>query len=252
MRGNRIRGTVMNHPGNERKRLRGMLLPGVHDQEGVARGQREGHVLRAAEMAEGACRIGTKMPREAREEEKARFVIPVEGETVEYGDLKAVDGLGLGLGSGYALGVVGASGSGKSTLINALMGLLRAPARVADGRILLSGEDLLDAGEARMRELRCNEVALVPQAAMNALNPIFPIVSQVAEAIRIHSDVKRGAARERAFELLESVGMSRGQAVGYPHEFSGGMRQRTIIAMALANEPRLLVVDEPDHGASIR
>lgn len=179
-------------------------------------------------------------------------LLKIEGLAVEYGKVRAVDHVSLVLDRGQTLGVVGASGSGKSTLINAIMGLLRAPARVTDGRVLLAGEDLLDAPENRLRQLRGNRVALVPQAAMNALNPIFPIVGQVAEAIRLHRRVSRQAARKRALELLESVGISREQAGGYPHEFSGGMRQRAIIAMALANDPWLLIVDEPTTGLDPR
>jgi len=179
---------------------------------------------------------------------RENVLLKIEALTVEYGEVRAVDDVSLELERGQALGIVGASGGGKSTLIGAVMGLLRAPARVTEGRVLLAGEDLLDATEGRLRELRGNRVALVPQAAMNALNPIFPIVGQVAEAIRLHRRVNRRAARERALELLESVGIPREQAGGYPHEFSGGMRQRAIIAMALANDPWLLVVDEPTTG----
>lgn len=179
-------------------------------------------------------------------------LLKVERLSVEYGEVQAVDKVSLKLERGQALGLVGASGSGKSTLISAIMGLLRAPARVTEGRVLLAGEDLLDAPESRLRELRGNRVALVPQAAMNALNPIFPVVKQVAEAIRLHRPVSRRAARERAVKLLDLVGISREQAEGYPHEFSGGMRQRAVIAMALANDPWLLVVDEPTTGLDPR
>lgn len=179
-------------------------------------------------------------------------LLRVEGLTVEYGETRAVDNLSLNLERGQALGLVGASGSGKSTLISAVMGLLKAPARVTEGRVLLAGEDLLGAPESRLRQLRGDRVALVPQAAMNALNPIFPVANQVAEAIRLHRRVSRRAALERAVELLESVGIPREQARGYPHEFSGGMRQRAIIAMALANDPWLLVVDEPTTGLDPR
>jgi ABC-type glutathione transport system ATPase component/ABC-type dipeptide/oligopeptide/nickel transport system permease subunit len=179
-------------------------------------------------------------------------LLRVEGLTVEYEGTRAVDSINLEIERGQVLGIVGASGSGKSTLAAAIMGLLRLPARVTEGRVLLAGEDLLGAPESRLRQLRGNRVALVPQAAMNALNPIFPVVKQVAEAIRLHRSVSRRTAHERAAELLEMVGISREQAEGYPHEFSGGMRQRAIIAMALANDPWLLVVDEPTTGLDPR
>lgn len=179
-------------------------------------------------------------------------LLKVEGLTVKYGEVRAVDEVNLEVERGQTLGIVGASGSGKSTLTGAIMGLLRAPARITEGRVLLAGEDLLSASESRLRQLRGDRVALVPQAAMNALNPIFPVVKQVAEAIRLHRLVSRRTARERALELLGRVGISREQAEGYPHEFSGGMRQRAIIAMALANDPWLLVVDEPTTGLDPR
>ncbi|CAN5637404.1 hypothetical protein BH24ACT22_BH24ACT22_13970 [soil metagenome] len=178
--------------------------------------------------------------------------LKVEELTVEYGEVRAVDGVSLELERGQALGIVGASGSGKSTLINAIMGLLRSPALITSGRVLLAGEDLLEAPEDRLRRLRGNRVALVPQAAMNALNPIFPVAKQIAEAIRIHRPVSHRTARWRAIELLEMVGISREQAGNYPHEFSGGMRQRAVIAMALANDPWLLIVDEPTTGLDPR
>lgn len=179
-------------------------------------------------------------------------LLKVEGLTVDYGELRVVDEVNLELEKGQALGVVGASGSGKSTLISAIMGLLKSPARITGGRVLLDGEDLLDSREVRLRQLRGDQVALVPQAAMNALNPVFPIAKQVAEAIRLHRPVNHRAARKRALELLETVGVPGEQAEDYPHEFSGGMRQRAIIAMALVNEPRLLVVDEPTTGLDPR
>ncbi len=179
-------------------------------------------------------------------------LLRIERLTVEYGEVRAVDAVSLEVERGQALGLVGASGSGKSTLISAIMGLLRDPARITDGRVSLDGEDLLGAPESRLRRLRGDRVALVPQAAMNALNPIFPVVKQIAEAIQLHRRVGWRAAHERALELLEMVGISREQAGGYPHEFSGGMRQRAIIAMALANDPWLLVVDEPTTGLDPR
>jgi ABC-type glutathione transport system ATPase component/ABC-type dipeptide/oligopeptide/nickel transport system permease subunit len=179
-------------------------------------------------------------------------LLEIEALTIEYGERRAVDGASLKLPRGRTLGVVGASGSGKSTLVFAVMGLLRAPARITSGRVLLAGEDLLGAPEKRLRELRGDRVALVPQTAMNALNPILPVANQIAEAIRLHRPVSRKTARERALEMLEAVGIPRARAGSYPHEFSGGMRQRAVIAMALANEPDLLVVDEPTTGLDPR
>ena len=167
--------------------------------------------------------------------------------TVRYGAIPAVDGASLDLRRGEVLGVVGSSGSGKSTLAGAIMGLLKAPARVDSGMVRLHGEDLLDA-PARLQELRGGPLALVPQAAMNALNPVLTIAAQIAEAIRLHRPASRQEAYRRARELLELVGIDAARAGSYPHELSGGMRQRAVIAMALANDPELLVVDEPTTG----
>lgn len=179
-------------------------------------------------------------------------LLSVEELTVEYGEIRAVDRVSLTVERGQTLGIVGASGSGKSTLISTIMGLLKAPARITTGRVMLAGEDILGVPESRLRQLRGDRIALVPQAAMNALNPIFPVVDQVSEAIWLHRPMNRRAARKQAMELLGMVGISCEQARSYPHEFSGGMRQRAIIAMALANDPWLLVVDEPTTGLDPR
>ena len=162
---------------------------------------------------------------------------------------RAVDGVELSVGEGRIVGLVGESGSGKSTLAMALMGLLRPPARVADGAVLLGGRDLLALRRSEVAALRGREVSLVPQAAMNALNPAYTVHSQVKEVARLTREDDKAAVR--ASELLELVGIPQGRHGSYPHEFSGGMRQRAIIAMALANEPSLLVADEPTTGLDV-
>ncbi len=172
--------------------------------------------------------------------------------TVRYDHRLAVDGASLDVRRGRTLGVVGSSGSGKTTLAAAVMGLLKAPARVEAGRILLDGEDLLDAPPARLEALRGDRLALVPQAAMSALNPVADIASQIVEAIRLHRPLPRADAHRRARELLTLVGIDAQRAGAYPHELSGGMRQRAVIAMALANDPALLIADEPTTGLDPR
>jgi peptide/nickel transport system ATP-binding protein len=169
------------------------------------------------------------------------------------GVVRAVDGVSYELQRGRVLGMVGESGSGKSVSSLAIMGLLGAErARIA-GRVLLGGRDLLTLGDEQMREIRGNEIAMIFQDPLSALHPYHRVGAQVGEAIRAHRDVSRRAARARTLELLETVGIpdAARRADSYPHELSGGMRQRAMIAMALANEPALLVADEPTTALDV-
>lgn len=187
--------------------------------------------------------------------ERADVPLMVDGLTVEYvtatGTVRAVDSVSLTIRRGEALGIVGESGSGKTTLVTTVLGLLRPPARIAGGRVLLAGEDLARARMADLQRLRGKAVALVPQSAMNALNPVMTVGDQVAEAITVHQALPRTAVRARVSELLELVGIPASRAGAYPHELSGGMRQRVVIAMALANDPSLIVADEPTTGLDV-
>lgn len=164
----------------------------------------------------------------------------------ERGRLAAVDGVGFTLAEGGALGVVGESGCGKSALCRTLLGLLPPSASVAAGsRVRFDGWDLLDGGS--LARLRGREIAMVLQNPMSSMNPVRTIGAQTAEPLRVHLGLSRRAARERARELLASVGIAAPEErmKQYPHQFSGGMLQRAAIAMALACSPRLLLADEP-------
>jgi peptide/nickel transport system ATP-binding protein len=162
------------------------------------------------------------------------------------GVVKAVDGVSYEVEEGRALGIVGESGSGKSVSSLTVMGLTRAANARISGEILFDGVDLLTLPDEPMRRLRGNDIAMIFQDPLSSLHPFYRIGDQLAEAVRVHNEVSKQAARARAVELLDLVGIPEpGQRVrSYPHEFSGGMRQRAMIAMALANDPRLLIADE--------
>ncbi|HZD87766.1 MAG TPA: ABC transporter ATP-binding protein [Gaiellaceae bacterium] len=165
-------------------------------------------------------------------------------------ELHAVQGVSFALDRGERLGLVGESGSGKTTAILALMGLLPPTASVA-GRVLLDGEDVLVRGERTVAPHRWKDVAMVFQGAMNAFNPVKRIGAQLVEPMEQHGVAEGSRAEARAAELLERVGISRTRLRNYPHEFSGGMRQRAAIAMALACEPKLVLADEPTTALDV-
>jgi oligopeptide/dipeptide ABC transporter ATP-binding protein len=165
-------------------------------------------------------------------------------------ELHAVQGVSFAVDRGERLGLVGESGCGKTTTILALMGLLPPTASVA-GRVLLDGEDLLARGEATMAPHRWRDVAMVFQGAMNAFNPVRRIGDQIVEPMELHGVAEGRSAQIRAAELLERVGIPSARLRNYPHEFSGGMRQRAAIAMALACGPKLLLADEPTTALDV-
>jgi len=169
------------------------------------------------------------------------------------GTVRAVDGISYELQRGRVLGIVGESGSGKSVSSLAILGLAGGRRTRTSGRILFGGRDLLALGEEELRAIRGNEIAMIFQDPLSALHPFHRVGYQLGEAVRAHRDASRAQARERALELLALVGIpdARGRIDSYPHELSGGMRQRVMIAMALANEPALLIADEPTTALDV-
>jgi peptide/nickel transport system ATP-binding protein len=170
------------------------------------------------------------------------------------GTFAAVDGISLSIAAGATLGVVGESGSGKSMTALSILRLLPEPAaRIVGGEILFRGRNLLALSEREMRRIRGREISMVFQEPMTSLNPVFTVGEQIAEAIRLHQGLGRGPARTKSMDMLAQVGIpSPDRRVdAYPHELSGGMRQRVMIAMALACDPALLIADEPTTALDV-
>jgi peptide/nickel transport system ATP-binding protein len=180
-------------------------------------------------------------------------LVEVTDLSVRFGDLRAVDGLSFRLDKGAALGLVGESGSGKSTVASALLGLHRGTGAGVDGSIRVAGTDVTQASDDELRRLRGGKAALVFQDPLSSLDPYYAIGDQIAEVYRVHTRASRRAARARAVEVLDRVGIPDAvrRSRSRPHEFSGGMRQRALIAMALACEPQLLIADEPTTALDV-
>ncbi|MCL2125411.1 MAG: ABC transporter ATP-binding protein [Oscillospiraceae bacterium] len=166
--------------------------------------------------------------------------------------INAVNGINLVVKHGETIGLVGETGAGKTTIARAILRILQTPpAKVHGGRIVYRGEDLMTKSEAEMRKIRGNKIAMIFQDPMTALNPIERVGYQIAEAIGQHNKVSRAEAEERACDMLEMVGISAERYKEYPHQFSGGMKQRVVIAMALACNPDLLLADEPTTALDV-
>ena len=171
----------------------------------------------------------------------------------EDGLVKAVDGVSFRVEPGRTLGIVGESGCGKSVANLTVLGLTRAPNARISGRISYEGRDLTALDEEGLREVRGDQIAMIFQDPLSSLHPLHRVGDQIVEAIQAHRDTGKAVTRERATELLDEVGIPNAERRfdDYPHEFSGGMRQRAMIAMALANEPRLLIADEPTTALDV-
>jgi oligopeptide/dipeptide ABC transporter ATP-binding protein len=169
------------------------------------------------------------------------------------GLVRAVDGVSFDVRAGEVLAIVGESGSGKSVTAQTITGLTRAPNATITGSVRYRGQELVDLHDAGLRAVRGEQIAMVFQDPMSSLNPVYRVGDQIVEMIRAHRDVSRAEARERAVELLRSVGIAQPESRirDYPHQFSGGMRQRVMIAMALALEPAVLIADEPTTALDV-
>jgi len=185
-------------------------------------------------------------------------LLAIEGLRVEFktrnGIARVIDNLDIILRSKETLGIVGESGCGKSMTALSIMGLVPIPpGRVADGRILFQGEDLLQANEARLRQIRGNEISMIFQEPMTSLNPVYTIGDQIAETARLHEGLSRKDSMDRALEMLIAVGIPAAERRihEFPHQMSGGMRQRVMIAMALACRPQVLIADEPTTALDV-
>ncbi|SMG15255.1 peptide/nickel transport system ATP-binding protein [Dethiosulfovibrio salsuginis] len=185
-----------------------------------------------------------------------KFILDIQDLTIHYvvesGTVHAVENLNLSLGYGENLGFVGETGAGKTT---AALGIMRLvpdpPGKVIGGKIIFEGEDLLSKTESQMRAIRGGKISMIFQDPMTSLNPVITVDKQIAEMVLLHNDVTEQQALERAVEMLEMVGIKKERARDFPHQFSGGMKQRVVIAIALACNPALLIADEPTTALDV-
>ncbi|AMG31030.1 ABC transporter ATP-binding protein [Grimontia hollisae] len=167
------------------------------------------------------------------------------------GDVRAVDNVSFDIGKGEVFGLAGESGCGKSTVAFSLMRLHKPPAYISGGEVFFNGEDIMRYSDERMSRFRWNEVSMVFQSAMNALNPVLTMEEQFCDVIMRHTNMTRDQAKRRAEGLLEIVDIHPSRLTDYPHQFSGGMRQRLVIAIALALNPKMIIMDEPTTALDV-
>lgn len=168
------------------------------------------------------------------------------------GTVQAVNGINFKVEAGEVLGLVGETGAGKTTTALGILRLIPTPpGQVIEGQVLYQGDDLYQKSEREMRRIRGGQISMIFQDPMTALNPILPVDEQISEVIRLHSKCSRAEAQARTLEMLEKVGIKADRAHEYPHQFSGGMKQRVVIAMALACSPKLLIADEPTTALDV-
>ncbi len=166
--------------------------------------------------------------------------------------VRAVNGVSLAIDEGKTLGLVGETGAGKTTTALGILGLVpNPPGKIVSGEILFDGKNLLQTGEKEMCKIRGNQISMIFQDPMTALNPVLRVGDQIAESIRLHSGCSKAEATEQSLKMLEMVGIRPERSGEYPHQFSGGMKQRVVIAMALACQPRLLIADEPTTALDV-
>ncbi|MCL1806041.1 MAG: ABC transporter ATP-binding protein, partial [Clostridiales bacterium] len=183
-------------------------------------------------------------------------LLDIKGLTIHYvtrdNTVKAVNGIDLSIGESRTLGLVGETGAGKTTTA---LGILRLvpdpPGRIISGEIFFEGKDLLKAGDNELRKIRGNDISMIFQDPMTALNPIIRVGDQIAEVIELHQNCTKSQAMVQSLKMLEMVGIQPERSVEYPHQFSGGMKQRVVIAMALACNPKLLIADEPTTALDV-
>jgi oligopeptide transport system ATP-binding protein len=185
------------------------------------------------------------------------YLVDIKNERLSFftpvGEVKALNDVSIHLREGEVLGIVGESGSGKSVTAYSLMGLTAHPGKLVGGSLMFNGHQIDQMSDKEMRKIRGNEISIIFQDPMTSLNPVYTVGNQIMEAIRYHTDKSKAQAKERARELLELVGINGPdkRLKQYPHELSGGMRQRIMIAMALACEPKLLIADEPTTALDV-
>lgn len=170
----------------------------------------------------------------------------------EAGETKAVNNLNLKLGKGETLGFVGETGAGKTTTALGIMRLVpNPPGKIVSGKISFDGEDILSKTEKEMQEIRGNKISMIFQDPMTSLNPVMTVGEQIAEVLALHQNLKKEELKEKTAQMLETVGIKRERINDYPHQFSGGMKQRVVIAMALACNPMLIIADEPTTALDV-